>query len=77
MLRFEDFSRLPPLEESLADGGGDRRVDGAGDCTKLRKEGNDAFQRGDFGGAIDRYSAAILMEPRNVALLTNRAAVCF
>ncbi|KAM4060497.1 u-box domain-containing protein [Hirsutella rhossiliensis] len=40
---------------------------------QLKEEGNRRFQSGDFVGADSLYSKAILTDPKNPALYTNRA----
>ncbi|UNI13304.1 RING-type E3 ubiquitin transferase [Purpureocillium takamizusanense] len=39
----------------------------------LKEEGNRLFQTGDYAGAESLYSRAILVDPKNPALFTNRA----
>ncbi|CAK7225698.1 hypothetical protein SCUCBS95973_005951 [Sporothrix curviconia] len=45
----------------------------AGNSIALKEEGNRRFQRGDFTAAEALYSQAILADPKNPALYTNRA----
>ncbi|CAK7243365.1 MAG: hypothetical protein STHCBS139747_004884 [Sporothrix thermara] len=45
----------------------------AGNSIALKEEGNRRFQRGDFSAAEALYSQAILADPKNPALYTNRA----
>ncbi|KAL3965620.1 hypothetical protein ACCO45_002624 [Purpureocillium lilacinum] len=40
---------------------------------QLKEEGNRHFQTGDYVGAESLYSQAILVDPKNPALFTNRA----
>ncbi|CAK7206624.1 hypothetical protein SEUCBS139899_009424 [Sporothrix eucalyptigena] len=47
----------------------------AGKAITLKEEGNRCFQRGDFTAAEGLYSEAILADPKNPALYTNRALV--
>ncbi|KAL8297790.1 hypothetical protein RB597_007166 [Gaeumannomyces tritici] len=43
------------------------------EATRLKEEGNRHFQQGDFTGAESLYSQAIILDPKNAALFTNRA----
>ncbi|KAJ6786361.1 hypothetical protein PWT90_05146 [Aphanocladium album] len=40
---------------------------------QLKEEGNRHFQKGDYAGAESLYSQAIIEDPKNAALYTNRA----
>ncbi|ODV75312.1 TPR-like protein, partial [Cyberlindnera jadinii NRRL Y-1542] len=40
----------------------------------LRNEGNAVFKQGKFGAAIAKYTEAILLDPTNYVLYSNRAA---
>jgi tetratricopeptide (TPR) repeat protein len=41
---------------------------------ELRREGNQVFKHGKFGAAIAKYTEAILLDPTNHILYSNRAA---
>ncbi|KAL8382069.1 hypothetical protein RB595_006044 [Gaeumannomyces hyphopodioides] len=43
------------------------------EATRFKEEGNRHFQQGDFAGAESLYSKAIILDPKNAALFTNRA----
>ncbi|CAK7566083.1 MAG: hypothetical protein SEPTF4163_004017 [Sporothrix epigloea] len=45
----------------------------AGNAIALKDEGNKRFQRGEYAAAEGLYSQAILADPKNPALYTNRA----
>ncbi|KJR81929.1 uncharacterized protein SPSK_03543 [Sporothrix schenckii 1099-18] len=44
-------------------------------ANSIKAEGNKCFQRGDFAAAEGLYSQAIIVDPKNSALYTNRALV--
>jgi tetratricopeptide (TPR) repeat protein len=41
---------------------------------QLKDEGNQAFSKEKYNEAVDCYSKALLIEPNNVILYSNRAA---
>lgn len=45
---------------------------GAGDAAE-REAGNEAFKKGDFAGAVKRYTRAIALWPKDALAYSNRA----